>query len=265
MKRGRRNWPTNVTEQSIFSWLQETTELVAKFSQCVDTIPIVSQGLVGSLDRTDKSKPYAALSAIGSRDLTDWEKIMAPIELKNTVFLNRTITWLHLAGSALSVFTAQHRRSAQINVNEEGEKFVFVIAGLLTMERILLGFDPSITTTKRRSSFSFRTCVDGNEHRVILDEIIRQQCLKWYIFELCDAVFPDKVTWKKPDFGLHGKMQEILCRRKERLEKIGSGARAETNMNTSVQVGVGAGVKVGVETGVEAGIDTAIDGMNQPE
>nr|DAB41628.1 TPA_exp: serine/threonine-protein kinase 2 [Thielaviopsis paradoxa] len=197
--RGWRNWPADLSEHSMFAWLQDIAGHVAVACARVAGMPPVRHKLAATLDRTDARTPYAGFVDATAGALVDWAQVCAPIQLHPAMFFDRTHTWLRLAASALEILAAQYRRfvlgftmcghmlriwsfdrrgalgSMQVSVIDEPERFVAIIAGFLTMGPAQLGADQSIKMAGGRTSFQFQPHADKPARAVVLDRIIRQQ------------------------------------------------------------------------------------------
>ncbi|KKA30700.1 hypothetical protein TD95_005428, partial [Thielaviopsis punctulata] len=202
---GWRNWPTNAKEESVSTWLQEMASRITQLSQTLPSAPLIRQKLISSprksLDGTEnRYSPDVVIvdAALNNDDINHWNQILALIELKNEARLDGISTRVQLARYALQMFKAQHHRrfilgltlcgskmrlwsldhsgmlgSTQIDINTDGEKFVSIVLGFLTMDRVLLGLDPTITS--KDGCPSFNATIDGQSQCIILDSIISRQ------------------------------------------------------------------------------------------
>ncbi|EEP83047.1 conserved hypothetical protein [Uncinocarpus reesii 1704] len=207
---GWTDWPDSTNERPVLDWLTNTIDQFVRFAERHDPARTLArrplaqpaQPINGSIGKRKLDVGFVEDldSTPGKR--YEWSEILVPGELKN----DRTYdvpsgARLDLARYAREVLSAQDGRrfmlgftlcgpllrvwefdrcggigSEAIDINQDGLQFVTVILGFLLMDRLQLGFDPTVIKVDGRPCIEIER--EGKKERLVIDAVIlRGRCI----------------------------------------------------------------------------------------
>ncbi|OJD13569.1 hypothetical protein AJ78_05985 [Emergomyces pasteurianus Ep9510] len=283
---GWRGWPEGAKERDVLDWLQRTIEeFIRLFGEHAPDRKIQRRPLA------QPNKPIRGSTAERKLDIGfvddsnatkdakyDWSHILVPGELKNDPQYDKPAR-LDLGRYVREVITAQDRRrfvhgftlcgqnmrlwlfnrlggiaSEQININNDGLRFISAIFGYLLMTEEQLGFDPTIITGDNNQRY-IEIERNGEKERLNIDEVITRRACVAGRATTCWKAHRDgdesktplviKDSWQYPERGEEG---ELL--REARQKDVVNVARYYHH--ETVRVGDG---EDDIHTGVRKGLD----------
>ncbi|KAI8963086.1 hypothetical protein F5Y11DRAFT_320816 [Daldinia sp. FL1419] len=239
---GWTEWPKNVTEASVLSWLKMIIKKLMQWAQ--DDRKMPERGLW-----TKSHKPLDGSTAKRSVDIAisssklgasaNWSQILIPGELKsNTNEDQYTGAWFSIGKYVREVFFAQDTRrfvlaftlcnslmrvwefdrlggiaSTQFDINKDGLQFVSTILGFLWMDEKSLGFDPTFIPLNGRRYIDIVR--NGTPERIAIDKVmIRVPCIAGRA-TTCWKAHPEgdpsttlviKDSWQYPERDVEGEL-----------------------------------------------------------